>query len=393
MVLGQVEAQAVRDLRGLRHGLRVIGGEASRHRLRRREHMAEVAAPQWLGGVERRAVTDRDERILQRRTGAHVSVDVAGRDRAQLQLACERGDAAVARAVVAQVGALQLDAQAVGRERIAQRLEARAVVDPVRGAAAEADQAVGVVEHGGERDVRLRGLAWARAGGGPPARPRVPRRAPLPHAPRVREPCRLVPARVSMRAGQEPAEVAPPALVLDEQRQVAAVLERQLGAVQRPQPDRLARLRVLHRAADVVVVGQRERLVPQLGSRDRQLVRQRGAVEEREGGMGVQLDIGHEHMFDDHIHVGYHRKVEVTGQVQGDVGAPSIARQRTPPDADDVAARRGRCCGSSESPTAERHGRRRPRRRLHPHRWANQAAPRRSWKTTTLRPQVVTTSQ
>ena len=81
-----------------------------------------------------------------RRAGARVRVDVAGRDGFELQLARERGKAAVARAVIAQVGALQLDAQAVEAEGLAQLRQRRAVVDAVGGAAAEADQAVGVVE-------------------------------------------------------------------------------------------------------------------------------------------------------------------------------------------------------------------------------------------------------
>ena len=294
-------------------------------------------------------MTDRDERVLQRRTGARVRMDVAGRDAAQLQLARKRGEAPVARAIVAQVGALQLDAQALGAEGVAQRFEARPVVDAMGGAAAEADEPVGAIEHGRERDVRLSRLARAHAGSGPPARSRLPLRVPPCGVPRrVRRSRRPVPARVSVRARQQPAEVAPSALVLDEQRQVAAVVERQLGAVQRAQPNRLGRLGVLHRAADVVVVGQRERLVPQLARRDGLFVRQRSAVEEREGGVRVQLDIGHEHMFASHIYVGYRREVD-----------PPIAGGR---------ARQFQRC-------------------------TNQPPSRRSWNATRLRPQVVTTSQ
>ena len=202
----------------------MVGGEARGHRLRRRQHVAEVAAPQRLGGVERRVVADRDERVLQRRAGARVRVDVAGRDGPQLELARERGEAAVARAVVAQVGALQLDAQAVGREGVAQlRSVARSwtpsVAQPLRQTRPSAWSRSAASETWGC-------VAWRRRtpGAGPPPAPGPPVRS-----------SRLLPARVSVRAGEEPAEVAPPALVLDEQRQVAAVVERQLGAVQRPQ--------------------------------------------------------------------------------------------------------------------------------------------------------------
>jgi len=42
-------------------------------------------------------------------------------------------------------------------------------------------------------------------------------------------------------------------------------------------------VRELQRAVDAVVIGQRERLVAELGRSCRQLLRQRGAVEERIG--------------------------------------------------------------------------------------------------------------
>src|SRR5215217_7098436 len=72
---------------------------------------------------------------------------------------------------------------------------------------------------------------------------------------------------------------------------MAAVVEVDLRAVDRLQPEALGRLRELHRAAQPVVVGQREGSVAQLGSRAGQLVRQRGAGEEGEGGVGVELGV------------------------------------------------------------------------------------------------------
>ena len=76
-----------------------------------------------------------------------------------------------------------------------------------------------------------------------------------------------------------------------------AVVERQLGARDRPDPERLQRLRHLHGAVQPVVVGQRERAVALLGRGRRQLHRMRGAVEERVGRVAVELDVWHEHMF------------------------------------------------------------------------------------------------
>ena len=61
--------------------------------------------------------------------------------------------------------------------------------------------------------------------------------------------------------------------------------------------ERLQRLRHLHRAVEAVVVGEREGAVALLGRRPGQLDRMRRAVEERVGGVAVELDVRHEHMF------------------------------------------------------------------------------------------------
>ncbi len=78
---------------------------------------------------------------------------------------------------------------------------------------------------------------------------------------------------------------------------MAAVVERQLGARDRPHAERLQRLRHLHGAVEPVVVGQRESAVALLGRYAGELSRMRRAVEERVGGMAVELDIRHERMF------------------------------------------------------------------------------------------------
>ena len=86
-----------------------------------------------------------------------------------------------------------------------------------------------------------------------------------------------------MRAGEEPAEVGVAPFVLDEERQVRAVGERDLGAGDRAEPDRLGGMRELERPVDAVVVGERERLVAELGGARGELLGLRGAVEERVG--------------------------------------------------------------------------------------------------------------
>ena len=72
---------------------------------------------------------------------------------------------------------------------------------------------------------------------------------------------------------------------------MAAVIEVELGAVERAQAERPGALGELHRAGDRVVVGQRERLVALLERADHELLWQRGAVEERVGRVGVQLRV------------------------------------------------------------------------------------------------------
>ena len=118
-------------------------------------------------------------------------------------------------------------------------------------AAGEADEAVGVLEQRLERQRRRQRLgALLRPG-----------------------------ARV--RLGEQPAEVRVALRRLDEQRDVGAALERDLGAGDRPDAERLRRVGELERAVDAVVVGERERLVAELGGARGELLGLRGAVEER----------------------------------------------------------------------------------------------------------------
>jgi hypothetical protein len=78
---------------------------------------------------------------------------------------------------------------------------------------------------------------------------------------------------------------------------VRPVVERDLGARDRPDAERLARLRVLHRAVQPVVVGECERgmALPRGGAGD--LDRVRRPVEEREARMEMQLDVGHRRIY------------------------------------------------------------------------------------------------
>jgi len=64
---------------------------------------------------------------------------------------------------------------------------------------------------------------------------------------------------------------------------VRATVEGQLRAGDRPDVEVLGRVGELERAADAVVVGQRQRLIAELRRTDSQLFGLRGAVEERIG--------------------------------------------------------------------------------------------------------------
>jgi hypothetical protein len=71
-----------------------------------------------------------------------------------------------------------------------------------------------------------------------------------------------------------------------------AVREGQLDARDRPDVDRGAGLGEGHRAVQAVVIRDRQRVIAQLGRAQRQLLGQRGALEERVAGMQVQLGGG-----------------------------------------------------------------------------------------------------
>ena len=140
-------------------------------------------------------------------------------------------------------------------------------------------------------------------------------------------------ARMGVRAREDVTEVAPALLGVDEQREMPAVLEVDLRPVQRLDARGLRGLGELHRAADAVVVGEREGLVAVRGRGDRELVGQRGAVEEREGGVGVELGV---HGTNTCSHAG--RRIRLTTRscatLQGDDRLPlprrRLRRERPP---------------------------------------------------------------
>src|SRR5262245_42563122 len=103
-----------------------------------------------------------------------------------------------------------------------------------------------------------------------------------------------------MRLSDQPAEARPTTRVLDQQGDVDGTgepppgVDGQLRTYDRPDPDPRAGVCELHRPADVVVVGEPQRLVAEIRCRGRQLSRVGGAVEEGVGRVAVQLDVAHQ---------------------------------------------------------------------------------------------------
>jgi hypothetical protein len=222
-----------------------------------------VPAPLRLAAVERGAVADRDERVLERRPARVVRVDVAGRDRADAERLREVAERAVAARVAALVRPLELDVEALGPERLGELARRVRVADAeaVARAAGQAEEAVVALAQ--ERRVERR---------------RHELRAFLRPGSRVRR-------------GEQPAEVRVAARRLDEQRHVVPPGQRHLGTGDRAHAERLRRVRELERAVEAVVVGERERAVAELGGAERELLRVRRAVEERVRRVAVELDV------------------------------------------------------------------------------------------------------
>ena len=290
-VRGEVEGEALGEADGLGDRARMLT-EARGHRGGGGERRGRVAAAQRLARLQRFVQPDRDQRVLQVGARAGVRVDVAGGDGGNAEPLGKERQPAVARPVPAPVGTLQLDPEAVaaegGEEPAPQLLAERRVPAlegprqrPVPRAPRQADEPLGVPLDFLER------------------RPS-----------RFRDPRRVVP-RMRVRRGQEPAKVPIPVRVLHQQRHVRQArlmgrkpvrllfssfgpinTEGQLGAGDRAEAEADGGMGELHRAPDPVVVGQRQRRIAELRGGARQLQRGRGAVEEGERRVGVQLDVG-----------------------------------------------------------------------------------------------------
>ena len=264
---GEVERQPLGD-RDRALGRRAVDArEALDHLAGCAQHRLAVAAPLALAPVERGAAADRDEHVLEKRAPRGVRVDVARRDRLDAEVLGQVAERDVPSRVAALVRPLQLDEEPLPPERGGEPGSAVRVSErePVARAAGEADEPLVQLRDGLERD---RGLE--------------------------QHPVLLALGPRSRMSGREdPAEVGVAAARLDEERHVRASVERHLRAGDRPHTGVLRGVGELERAVDAVVVGQRERLVAELGGPRDELLRMRRAVEERVRGVAVQLDVAH----------------------------------------------------------------------------------------------------
>jgi hypothetical protein len=244
-LLRQVECAAFGDARRALHGVPVerepledLGGRA--------EDRLVVPPPFRLGALERRAMPDRDERVLEVRAARAVRVDVARDHRLDLERLGEVAEPGVPSDVSALERPLKLDEEAVASERPGEARRRVRVPDgePVPRAARKTDETLVQLlqQRLVERWIERR-LALLRPG-----------------------------VRVCGR--EEPAEVRVPPRALDEERDVRPVGERDLSPRDRPDTERLRCVSELQRAVDPVVIGERERLVAELRGAHRQLLGQ-----------------------------------------------------------------------------------------------------------------------
>jgi hypothetical protein len=209
-------------------------------------------------------------------------VDVSGGDAQDTKSLGDLAEPMVAGAVAPPEGPLQLDPEtltAESGEEVSGRLDRRRP----RSASLEGTREKAVTGTAGETDesfgVRLERLQVH------------PCRAQLTGPPGT---------GVGVSRREETTEVGVAGRVLDQQRHVdgdrATVgHHRDLGARDRPDAQTLCRVGEVHRAPEAVVVGQGEGLVAEPGGGTCQLGGRRGAVQEGEGRVGVELDVGGRH--------------------------------------------------------------------------------------------------
>ena len=218
---------------------------------------------------------DGGQRVLQVGAGAVVHVDVPGRYARDSEPLGDGGQPPISHPVASPEGTLELDSEAVAPEGLPQPpSEHERALDlsvlpaprerPIARAPGQADEPLASLLQGLERQHGRQRLAVGMGA-----------------CPRVR--LRDQPTKVAIAVG-----------VLDEQRDVecrslGAPRRRHLRPRDRPHAGGFRGLRHLHRSPETVVVGQRDRPLPQLRRAQRELLGKRRSVAEGVGAVRVQL--------------------------------------------------------------------------------------------------------
>ncbi len=265
-------SQPVGQAHRLGHRLRVVG-EQGRHLRGGAQHRAAVAAPLGLRAVEGQAVADRHEGVLHQGALGGVRVGIAGRHARHPGARGQSREVPRQAPVPTRAGVLDLHEDAPRPEvahQVAHGLlglppppaRHQARHQPLARAAGEAHQPLGVGRQRGAVEGRGERAAVGRGAG------------------------------VDVGEGEEPAEVGVPARVLGQQRQVGAPAQGDLRPGDGPHPGRPGGVGELERSAQPVVIREGQGRVPQLSRPGRHLIGSRGAVQEAEGRVGVELGVG-----------------------------------------------------------------------------------------------------
>jgi len=265
-IAGQIECPAaLGDDRSIVNSITTV----SKHHgdsFRRAEEELAVLPPHCVRAVERGAMTDRDQHVMQPVPFALVVVNVARRYDAKSYVGGDVNQGAGECPVSPNHVALQLDEELIGTEHRA---------TPLGETACRGDPAA--LEGAGEETV---------SAAGENDQPIVVGFERCEIEPRV-----ATVGLAEVRLCEEPAEVRIPTRRFGEQRHVRAVEQRHLGAGDRLDTELLRLLGERHRAIDAVVVGEGDARVPEIRGGERELLGQRGAVEKRECRMAVKLRV------------------------------------------------------------------------------------------------------
>ncbi len=209
-LLREIELEPLGDLSAPVDGL-AVERKAIGDLTRRAQDGLVVPSPLRLGAFERRAVPDRNERVLERRATRHMSVDVTGHHCLDAQGLGEIPEPGVAPHVSPLERALQLDEEAIAPKRLCQARGGVRILhgEPEPRAARQADDPLVQLLEQSLVERRIQRNA---------TRPRI---------------------RSSPRMGrrQQPAEVRVSGRALDQQRDMGAVAQSHFRPGDRPHPE------------------------------------------------------------------------------------------------------------------------------------------------------------